>query len=105
MQKETINPTYGIAIKFWWANFWRSICFSLIVGSMIGIFLGIYRAVSKISTVELLIKFPIIWSLIFIIVGNFVSIYVMKKLLNKKFKTFSIYTVENTTDTLEKTEA
>ena len=96
--EQQIQPTYKIALKFWWAFFWRSALLGLVLSYLIGFIIGFYCGFKGIPLPETLI------TVFSYLTGFFASIHFMKKLLNKKFKTFSIYTVEHKTNPPEKTE-
>ena len=82
---ETIEVTWNHTLSIWWSYIWRCMVFSMLVGIVLG---GIGGAI-----VGALGK-PDMGGLVGGILGYIgsipVSIYVMKTILNKRYKSFSI---------------
>lgn len=83
---EKIEVTWQLALKIWWSFAWRSTLLSFIVGMVaafpVGVIAGMVDAPKEVSAV--------LSGFIGLAVGLWMQIYVMKKILNKKYKTFSI---------------
>lgn len=94
-QEKIVYPTYKIAFKFWWAHFCRSMILITATALVIVLPVAFYCGFNGIPLPETMLN------VFGVLAEFFASIYVIKKILNKKFKTFSICTVANTTDTTE----
>ncbi len=82
---NTIEVTWGHTLSVWWSYIWRCIVLSMIVGLILGAMGGVVvGAMGK----------PDMGGMVGGILGYLgsipVSIYVMKIILNKKYKNFSI---------------
>lgn len=83
---EKIEVTWTLALKIWWSYVWRSSLLIVIV-AMIASF--------PVSMIMILSDVPkeissLVSGILGMIAGLPAQIYVMKKILNKKYKTFSI---------------
>lgn len=87
-----VNATLEISFKFWWAILWRTIIVVVLSGLIICLPIDVYLSYTNTPVPKLLMH------LIAYCAGFFSSIYVIKNILNKKFKTFSLYIVKNQAD-------
>ncbi|MDA0782512.1 MAG: hypothetical protein O2970_10345 [Proteobacteria bacterium] len=83
---EKVEVTWPLAIKIWWSYTWRVFLLSFIAGFVAAIPIGFIGALVNIPQE----KTQVISGVIGLIIGLFAQAYVMKKLLNKKYKKFSI---------------
>ena len=79
---QQIEATWGIALKIWWWVFWRGILVVIPVSLLISI-------VPLLLSVSLK-KAEIISLFINVIIGLIIYLYFLKKVLNKKFKDFTL---------------
>ena len=82
---EKVEVTYGNTLRVWWSFVWRVMLFSIILGAVLGFIGGfIVGAMGK----------PELGGVVGGILGYLgsipVSIWVLKKILSKKYKTFSV---------------
>ena len=82
---ETIEVTWNHTLSIWWSYIWRCMVFSMLVGLVLGVIGGVIVGV---------MGKPDMGGMVGGILGYVgsipVSIYVMKTILNKKYKNFSI---------------
>lgn len=82
---ETIEVTWNHTLSIWWSYIWRCMVFSMLVGLVLGVIGGVVVGV---------MGKPDMGGMVGGILGYAgsipVSIYVMKTILNKKYKNFSI---------------
>jgi len=82
---ETIEVTWNHTLSIWWSYIWRCMVFSMLVGLVLGVIGGVIVGV---------MGKPDMGGMVGGILGYVgsipVSIYVMKTILNKKYKSFSI---------------
>lgn len=87
---ETIEVTWSHTLTVWWSYVWRCAVFSMLLGFVLGIIGGIVVGV---------MGKPEIGGMVGGILGYLgsipVSIYILKTILNKKYKTFSIALVSH----------
>ena len=88
MDKVEVN--WNVTLQVWWSYIWRCTVFAMILGLVLGFIGGIVVA---------LIGKPELGAAVGGVLGHLVSItvsiYVMKVILNKKFKTFTIALIKN----------
>lgn len=82
---EKIEVTWGATLRVWWSYVWRTMLFSGILGCILGFIGGfVVGAMGK----------PELGGTVGGILGYIgsipVSIWVLKKILNKKYKEFSV---------------
>lgn len=79
---EEIKPTWGIVIKVWWSIVWRA---GIIMGA-VGFLIGFFGAIKGLSQPEIQFWAGLTTNILAIPVG----IYLLKLVLNKKYKTFRV---------------
>ena len=91
---EKVEVTYGNTLRVWWSFFWRASLFGTIFGSVLG-FIGAFTVGPFVEpeTGRNIIA-PILGSL----GGILASIWVFKKILSKKYKTFSVALIKEGSD-------
>jgi len=95
---EEIEVTWDRAIRIWWSLAWQGVLFSVIAGALAGFILGaILGALGMGESIE---KYG---QLVGLLVGIPVGIWVVKIVLTKQFRSFSIALVPSTEVLLEKT--
>ena len=82
---EKVEVTWGNTLKVWWSYIWRCTVFSLISAAILA-FLGGF-VVGTMGKAEL---GGIVGSILGFIAYILVSIWVLKKILGKKYKEFSV---------------
>ena len=83
MQK--IEVTYSHTLRVWWSYVWRTVLFSAILGAVLGFIGGFIVGFMGRSDMGGLVGGVLGY------LGSIpVSIWVFKKILNKKYKTFSV---------------
>jgi len=86
---ERVEVTWGTTLRVWWSYVWRTTVFSAILGFILGIIGGI--VVSIMGKPELAGKVGGILGYL----GSIpVSIWVLKKILDRKYKDFSVALVK-----------
>lgn len=85
-----IEPTWEMAAKVWWAFIWRSAIFSVLIGVVVGLVIGFFASILGISAGFLMS----VSSIIGLALGIGVSIWAMKMILAKKFKTFQVVLIQ-----------
>lgn len=83
MQK--IEVTWGKATRVWWSFFWRGTILGMIAGAALGAIGGF--VVGVMGKPEL---GPIVGGVLGWLASIPISIWILKNLLNKKYKTFSV---------------
>lgn len=82
---EKIEVTWGATLRVWWSYVWRVMLFGGILGFILGFIGGVVVGV---------IGKPELGSRVGAVLGYIgsipVSIWVLKKILNKKYKEFSV---------------
>jgi len=82
---EKIEVTWGNTLRVWWSFMWRVGLFSGIAGGVLGFIGGIVVGVMGKSELAAPVGAVLGW------LGTFpVSIWVLKIILNKQYKTFSV---------------
>ena len=82
---EKVEVTWGATLKVWWSFVWRCTVFSVILGLIVGFIVGFVLGI--IGKPELGGTVAVIFGFLAYI---FVSIWVLKRILGKKYKDFSI---------------
>lgn len=85
---QTMEATWGIALKIWWWIMWRSLLAALIGGFVIGFITGIVLGLVGVDIANINIK--IISGLLGGIFGIGVNVFFFKKIIGKKFKNFTL---------------
>jgi uncharacterized membrane protein YeaQ/YmgE (transglycosylase-associated protein family) len=83
---ERIEVTWLLALKVWWSYTWRSVILGLIGSFIPTFFIGFIGAVVGVPKEPI----SVICGIIGGVIGLIISIYVMKKILSKKYKAFSV---------------
>jgi ABC-type nitrate/sulfonate/bicarbonate transport system permease component len=87
---EKIEVTWGTTLRVWWSYVWRSALFSMLLGFVLGLIGGIIVGIvggthQTASNVGAILGY----------LGSIpVSIWVLKKILSKKYKEFSVALVK-----------
>lgn len=89
-EPEYVPVTWKIAALILWAFAWRNIAWSIPFGLIIGLIAGIISVLTDISGN---LVYNVALQGTTVIGGIFMSIWVMKKILNKKFNGFKIILV------------
>ena len=91
---EKVEVTYGNASRVWWSFIWRVTLFGVMFGFVLG-FIGVF-------TIGPFVEPETGRKIIAPILGYLgaipVSIWVFKKILSKKFKTFSVALIKEGSD-------
>ena len=91
---EKVEVTYGNASRVWWSFFWRVTLFGAMFGFVLG-FIGVFTIG---PFVEPETGRKIIAPILGYLGAILVSIWVFKKILSKKFKTFSVALIKEGSD-------
>lgn len=87
---DKLEVTWSHAIAIWWSYLWRCFLGSVVLGAILGFTGGLIVSLAGRSD----LGGPV--GTILGYIGSFpVSIYFLKKILNKKYKDFSIVLVQN----------
>lgn len=88
---QEVEVTFERAAQIWWAYVWRNLLLCALAGFVIGFIIGVVGAVAGFTPLErnVLIWFFALPSAIGI------SIWVLMRVLKKKFRTFRIVLVQN----------
>lgn len=81
-----IQPTFAIAVQIWWAWTWRAVLVVLGVSILAGFVIGFIGAIIG-APKDGITAFS---GLLGGVIGLYFSIKILKKILNKKFKTYRI---------------
>ena len=81
---EEIEITFGRVARIWWAWSWRTGLFSILIGSVIGFVIGFISAMFRFKQAGGLIL------LLSGVAGVLLSIWMMTKILKKKYPGFRI---------------
>lgn len=85
-----VAPTWGIALRIWWAITWRGFLFSMIPVFLLTIPVSIvFLILERVAGLSQAVTNGIS-QLTGMLIGFSVQIYVIKKILNKNFKDFSL---------------
>lgn len=87
---ERLEPTRSLALKVWWAFIWRCALGAIVLGFLIGLALGLLAETAGFGR-KALGAFNALASLL---VGAAVSVEMMYRVLNKKFRDFEIALVQ-----------
>jgi type III secretory pathway component EscS len=88
---QELEVTFGRASQVWWAFTWRAMLYALLSGAIIGVVVGLICAVLGFDPQRLL-PFNL---LLGAVVGILASIWVISKILNKKFSSFRIALIQD----------
>lgn len=83
---QTMEATWGIALKIWWWITWRSLLVGFIGGFVIGFIVGFILGLAGINSATI----QIIAGLLGGIFGVGVTVFFFKKVIGKKFKNFTL---------------
>lgn len=87
---DKVDIDWNVTLKVWWSYIWRCTVYAMILGFVLGFIGGVIVA---------LMGKPELGAAVGGVLGYLgsipVSIYVMKVILTKKFKTFSIVLIKN----------
>lgn len=78
--------TYKETLSIWWAFFWKSLVFGILIGGLVGVILGFVVVMLSLD-ISYLMPYA---GLLGYIISLPLSFYVLKKTLGKKYKTFSL---------------
>jgi len=82
---EKVEVTWKKTLRVWWSYVWRCMIFSMILGAILGFIGGVVVA---------MMGKPEMGGIVGGVLGYIgtipVSIYVLKKILDKKYKSFSV---------------
>ena len=81
---EEIEVTFGRAARIWWAWSWRTGLFSILIGGVVGFVIGFVSAMFRFKQAGGLIL------LLSGVAGVLLSIWMMTKILKKKYLGFRI---------------
>ncbi len=83
---QTIEATWGIALKIWWWIIWRSLLVAIISGFVLGFIAGLILRLAGMNPALIqIIVLPL-----GIILGIGVNVFFFKKIIGKKFKDFTL---------------
>lgn len=88
---QELEVTFGRAAQVWWAFTWRATLYALLSGAIIGVVVGLICAVFG-SDPQRLLPFNL---LLGAAVGILASIWVISKILNKKFSSFRVALIQD----------
>ena len=91
---EKIEVTYGNTLRVWWSFFWRA----SLLGAMFGFVLSFIGGFTISPFVEPETGRNIIAPILGLLGGILASILVFKKILSKKYKTFSVALIKEGSD-------
>jgi ABC-type sugar transport system permease subunit len=80
------SVSWGDALRVWWAWFWRTVLFSLIVGFVLGGILGFFLATRGYGEESI----EALSGLVGLLIGAVIGIVVMKHILEKGFGGFRL---------------
>lgn len=86
---KELRVTWGIAIRVWWSFFWRTTLFGLLPVFIIGILIGIYSYRTNAPDDLYLIHSQVLG----LVIGIFVTIWVLKGILSKSYKGFRVVVI------------
>jgi MFS family permease len=91
---ETLTPTFKIAARVYWSMFWCYIVFGMlpgfVIGAVMGFAIGIVGYVSGFDKTTIMGINVCLNMMIGLAWGITVSIFIIKHLLDKQYKTFRI---------------
>ncbi|WP_139172630.1 hypothetical protein [Onishia taeanensis] len=86
---EKVEVTWRRALIVWWSYVWRLLVFSMLVIVVIGFLCGfIFKALEADPEVA-----GVTAGVLGYMAAIFLSVFILKKVLNKKYKTFSVVIV------------
>jgi len=85
-ESQTMEVTWGVAVKIWWWIMWHSLVSALAGGFILGFILGIIGAVIGMNSATIQLPATLLGG----IFGVTVNIFFTKKVIGKKFKDFSL---------------
>ena len=88
---EKAEVTWKRAMLVWWSYVWRCMIFSMVLGAILGAIGGVVIVI--IGRPELA---GVVGGVLGYLASIPVSIYVLKKILDKKYKTFSVALISET---------
>lgn len=83
---QTIEVTWGIALKIWWWIIWRSLLSSVVGGFIIGIIIGIIGVIIGMDSATIQLPAMLLGAAF----GVTVNVFFTKKIIGKKFKNFTL---------------
>jgi len=89
---KEVEATFGKAAKAWWALTWRAVLLALLSAFLVGVVFGIFETVLNVDTHSGGIV--AINGTAGAVVGVYVSIWVMRRLMTKGFGRFRLALVE-----------
>jgi hypothetical protein len=87
---QEIEVTFGHAAQVWWSWFWRSILFTILIGFFTGFIVGFFGHMADFTPKQIM---PISM-LLGAVIGVIVSIWILAKILKKKFRSFRIALIQ-----------
>ncbi len=91
---EKVEVTYGNTLRVWWSFMWRASLFSVILGVVLG-FIGAFTIGPFVDPET---GRNIIAPILGFLGSIWVSIWVLKGILSKKYKTFSVALIKEGSD-------
>lgn len=88
---QEVEVTFGRAAQVWWAWLWRAMLFSLLFSFVTGFVIGLAGQFAGLNPKEII---PINM-LLGAGIGVMISIWMMTKILKKKFGSFRIVLIQN----------
>ncbi len=86
-----LEVTWGDALLIWWSYIWRCVVFSMILGFILGAIGGFIVGILGRSDLS-----ASVGGILGYLGSLPISIYMLRKILNKRFKNFSIALIPNT---------
>ena len=83
---EKLEVTWLLATKVWWSFIWRASLFSIVTGLLLAVVLGVITVSLGYTADDVRLYNTLIGGLL----GIGISIWVMKMILSKKFKGYSL---------------
>lgn len=84
-----IEVTWGMAFKVWWSLIWRGLLFGTLVGVTVGVTMSL---ISFALGVKSLMFLTVLFSAL---IGIFVNIWIVRKVLYKRYSNFSVVCIAN----------
>jgi tellurite resistance protein TehA-like permease len=88
VQANSPDVTWERALRVWWALVWRTMIFGMVAGAILGAIAGVGTVITGRGNPHT-IGFALGW-----LASIPVSIYAVRQVLRKRFRTFSIRLVE-----------
>ena len=86
--KKEVKPTWGISFKLWWSFFWRCLLWGGVAGFVLGIIFFILADLVGLNGTLIGI---ITLNIVFILM----SVFVFKRILAKRYKSFQILLIQD----------